>query len=493
MALFINTNLSSLTARRNLDVSNDALGLSLQRLSSGLRINSARDDAAGLSISTRFTAQINGFNQAIRNSNDGISLAQTAEGALNETTNILQRIRELSVQSANDTNNDSDRAAIQQEVGQLINELDRIANTANFNGSKILNGDFINKNLQVGANTGDQLSISLSGAQTDQLARQARYEAESFVSLNSISSTNALTITSARGAFGIRGTVKIDDTVSTTFNSSSAIAKAAAINDSSASTGVRAIVGPTVLSASSFSAVVGTQLDETHYVMLNNHKLSGFKIEDNDASGTLVDAINSLYNETGVTAEINSRGVLVLTAEDGRNIDLQFSDNMLAGEIGFDAFAGVNAASISIGQERFIATGNISLQSNDLFEVYGDSSVIGFTNTGVYGVNSEHSVSTIDVSSHDGAVQALDTVDLALEHVSYQRAQLGALQSKLESTINNLSTTSENLSASRSRILDADFATETAALSRNQIIQQAGVSILSQANQSSQIVLSLLG
>ena len=499
MGLFINTNLSSLNAQRQLTATSNQLGRSFERLSSGLRINSARDDAAGLSISTRFTAQIKGFNQAIRNSNDGISLAQTAEGALNETTNILQRIRELSVQSANDTNNSSDRNAIQAEVAQLINEIDRIANTANFNGGHILSGDFINKTLQVGANTDDQLTFSVSGAKTNQLARQARYSADSFVSINALDATNALTITSARGSFGIRGTVSIDDTISTTLGSSSAIAKAAAINDSFASTGVRAIVGPTVLTgvnlgAGTFANVLETELDETRFITINNEKIAGFSIEANDASGALVDAINSRYEQTGVTANIDARGVLVLTAEDGRNIDLQFSDVILAGEIGFDLTVGtVSAASINVGQDRFIATGNISLQSNELFEVYGSSAVIGFANTGVYGVNSEHSVSTIDVSEKEGAVKALDVVDLALEHVSYQRAQLGALQSKLESTINNLSTTSENLSAARSRILDADFATETAQLSRNQIIQQAGVSILSQANQSSQIVLSLLG
>ena len=494
MGLFINTNLKSINTMRQLDSSSKAISRSFERLSSGLRINSARDDAAGLSISTRFTAQIKGFNQAIRNSNDGISLAQTAEGALNETTNILQRIRELSVQSANDTNNDSDRASLQAEVSQLVSELDRIATTTNFNGSHILSGEFINKNLQVGANTGDDLSISISGAKTDQLARQARYDAESFVSINAIDSTNALTITSSAGQFSIRETVMIDDTLSTTLNSSSAIAKAAAINDSFASTGVRALVGPTLLKGN--GAVVNTVLDETNYLTLNEQKISGFTIEANDASGALVDAINSAYDKTGVTATIDSTGTLVLSAEDGRNIDLSFSSGSpAAGDLGFDPFFGgsIDAAYYDALESRFVATGKLTLQSNDLFEVYGASTVIGFTDAGVYGVNSESSVKSINIGTKAGAVESLDIVDLALEHVSFQRAQLGALQSKLESTINNLSTTSENLSASRSRIMDADFATETATLSRNQIIQQAGVSILSQANQSSQIALSLLG
>ena len=174
MGLYINTNLSSLNAQRQLTSTSNSLGRSFERLSSGLRINGARDDAAGLSITTRFSAQIRGLNQAVRNSNDGISLAQTAEGALNETTNILQRMRELSVQAANDTNNDSDRASLQAEVSQLKAELDRIAETTNFNGNKILSGDFLARDLQVGANVGETLSVSIDAAGTKDLARQVR-------------------------------------------------------------------------------------------------------------------------------------------------------------------------------------------------------------------------------------------------------------------------------------------------------------------------------
>ena len=166
MGLYINTNQGALNAQRQLTNTSNSLSRSFERLSSGLRINGARDDAAGLSITTRFTAQIRGLNQAVRNSNDGISLAQTAEGALNETTNILQRIRELSVQSANDTNNKADRESLQAEVDQLVTELDRIATTTNFNGNKILDGTFLGRDLQVGANVGETISVSISDAQT---------------------------------------------------------------------------------------------------------------------------------------------------------------------------------------------------------------------------------------------------------------------------------------------------------------------------------------
>ena len=174
MGLYINTNTASINGRRRLSSSSNAMARSFERLSSGLRINGARDDAAGLAISNRMTAQIRGLDQAVRNSNDGISLAQTAEGALEETTNILQRIRELAVQSANDTNNGSDRESIQAEVAQLKTELDRIAGTTNFNGNNVLDGSFLSRDLQVGANVGETINVSIGGAATTDLARQAR-------------------------------------------------------------------------------------------------------------------------------------------------------------------------------------------------------------------------------------------------------------------------------------------------------------------------------
>jgi flagellin len=488
MGLFINTNQSALNAQRQLSSTTSSLSRSFERLSSGLRINSAKDDAAGLSISTRFTSQIRGLNQAVRNSNDGISMAQTAEGALNETTNILQRIRELAVQSANDTNNDADRASIQAEVDQLISELDRIADTTTFNGNKLLDGSFLGKDLQLGANVGETLSVSLEAAGTEDLARQARYEGEkAFVSQSAFSGSN-LTINST----AIRATVAADDSVSTSLKSASAIAKAAAINDSSSATGVRAIVEETSLTAR--AAVASISLDAASYFAINDVKISGFDVVANDSTGSLVDAINAETSSTGVVASLNSSGKLELTAADGRNIEVTFSDATTADKLGdFDGFTAGTDIAAKQGTVNLVATGKITLQSNDLFEISTGTTIIGFSVTGVYGVNSNNSVFSVDVTDRKGAVKALDTLDLALENVSSQRAALGALQNRLESTINNLSTTSENLSASRSRILDADFASETAALSRNQIIQQAGVSILAQANQQPQIALALIG
>jgi len=482
MGLYINTNLSALNAQRQLTSTSSALNRSFERLSSGLRINGAKDDAAGLSITTRFTSQIRGLNQAVRNSNDGISLAQTAEGALNETTNILQRIRELSVQAANDTNNDSDRESLQAEVGQLKTELDRIAGTTNFNGNKILNGSFLGAKVQVGANVGETISVSVSDARTTALGRQVRVTSASGVATGTSFGTLSFTAAGSSSAVTIRDSVAADDQLSTSNNANSAIAKARAINDASAFSGVRAIVGETEVNGSTLDAVT---LDEDTFLTINDQKISGFAVQDNDADGSLVDAINAVSDKTGVVASLDQNSQLVLTAADGRNIEVS-----------------VTGANTIGGLTDGVTGGKLTLQSNGQFDANFDTDtdaalggiVTGSTNSGtiVFGVNSDSSVNSIDISTRDGAVRALDIIDLALENVSSSRASLGALQNRLESTINNLSTTSENLSASRSRILDADFASETATLSRNQIIQQAGVSILAQANQQPQIALSLL-
>ena len=488
MSLFINTNKSALNAQRQLGQTTWALSTSFERLSSGLRINGAKDDAAGLSISTRFTSQVNGLNQAIRNSNDGVSLAQTAEGALNETTQILQRIRQLAVQSANDTNNDKDRASLQAEVDQLIAELDRIATTTTFNNNNILDGTFLAKDLQVGANVDETISVSIASAGTEDLARQARYiTSASFIGGGVVALGTLLSLKGHLGSATIRDTVRADDVNSTTLNAESAIAKAVAINASSHATGIRAIANETKVAFA--AAVAGGTLDGDDYLIINDEKISGFVVEQNDSSGALIDAINAVSTETGVIASLSANSQLTLTAADGRNIEVNFAGTML----GISGYIGNGAPDNFLVADAgtLISTGGITLQSNELFEVIEGGTSIGFAR-GVYGVNSEHSVQAIDISSRADAVIALDIVDLALEDVSSARAELGALQNRLESTINNLSTTSENLSASRSRILDADFAAETASLSRNQIIQQAGVSILAQANQQPQIALALL-
>ena len=505
MGLYVNTNAAALNAQRQLNSSSLSLGRSFERLSTGLRINGAKDDAAGLSISTRLTSQITGLNQAVRNSNDGVSLAQTAEGALNETTNILQRIRELAVQSANATNNDSDRASLQAEVSQLIDEIDRIADTTTFNGIKVLDGTLLYRDLQVGSGVGQTLSVSLSGAATNDLARQARYEGQTYVSSDGFDGSN-FELSSVDGStfYDVRATSVTDDQLSTLGQTFSAIAKATAINDLSASTGVRAIVGKTEATGLSSVGFAGAfTLTASSFFKINGTMFSGFTVQSNDSDGSLVDAINAQSETTGVLASISAGGELQLTAADGRNVHVEFSDTNIADSMGnFDDLTTLSnnvALTLALNPTTligFVASGNLTLQSDNNFEIRtaGASTLIGFqsTGTGVYAVNNDYSMSNVDISTAEGAIRALDIVDLALEDVSGQRAKLGALQNRLQSTINNLGVTAENLNAARGRIQDADFASESAQLARNQIIQQAGVSILAQANQQPQIALSLL-
>jgi len=544
MGLFINTNTSSINARRKLTDSSNALGRSFERLSSGLRINSARDDAAGLAITNRMTAQIRGLDQAVRNSNDGISLAQTAEGALNETTNLLQRIRELAVQSASDNNNPQDRASLNEEVQQLVDEVNRIASNTSFNGNKILNGDIVNSVLQVGANVGETLTVRIDSAEATQLSRQMRRE--SFFGTNANIALGTFNIGTQIGpdtykTTEIRQPVVSDDTVSTFNKDRSAIAKAAAINDAYEFTGVRAIVGETTIGSAGNvlpgghaynGAINGGTLTETDFFVINGFKIAGFQVLQNDSDNSLVDAINAAVDETGVLARLDDKSQLVLTAADGRNIDIALSSALVRDVTGLlnGDFVGVNGAARNISDASnniatfttnaaFIAStysafvngnslhacfgGQITLQSNKQVDItFGADSnqAMGVTRRdggesgqAIFGVSSDFSVNTVDISTRAGSVLSIEVIDLAIEQISAQRASLGAIQNRLESTINNLTTNSENLSASRSRILDADFATETANLSRNQIIQQAGVSILAQANQQPQIALSLLG
>lgn len=497
MGLFVNTNSSALNAQRNLNNNTRTLSRSFQRLSSGLRINSAKDDAAGLAISDRMTSQIMGINQAIRNSNDGISLAQTAEGALQETTNVLQRMRELSVQSASDTNTTSDRQSIQDEMDQLISELDRIAEKTTFNNQNILDGSFAGAKFHVGANSNDTLTVNVRDARSNSLGRMARYETENGDEVGALAITSVAGL-SFRGQgeddtfYVIRSTSAADDAVSTTLKSTSAIAKAEAINDSTKYHGITAKVKAT---EANLGSVAGTPFDGTNNIEINDVKIIGIDPEADDAQGTLVDAINAHTESTGVVASMNEDNELVLTAEDGRNIHVK------------ETGALVDLGGAAPDQER-IYRGGMILQSESNI-VYGDqtgtevndgdapTALLGdFTDAvsapSTLGVNTNYSVNRIDVTSREGANEAIDILDVALKQVAKSRSGLGAVQNRMESTVRNLEVSSENLSASRSRIQDADFAEETALFSRNQIMQQAGVSVLAQANQQPQIALALL-
>jgi len=486
MALTINTNVASLNAQRNLGKSQGALSKSMQRLSSGLRINSAKDDAAGLAISDRMTSQIRGLNQASRNANDGISLAQTAEGALQESTNILQRMRELAIQSANDTNTSQDRASLQSEVDQLIAELDRIGNNTTFNGKKLLDGSMEDASFHVGANANQNISFSIGDARATSLGSNATVDT---TGLNAAAATTAGSLTSANNIISINGTQigVVADGVSTTDDTSSALALANGINAKSGTTGVTATANPTVANLGAVSAD-GDGITGAGDFQINGVDIVTGAIAAADATGTLTDAINAVSSQTGVTAALNAADEMVLTAEDGRNIQLT-SD----GDGDVDIFA---VGDIS-GADDDVITGTVTLDSDGAIVTSGAPLVAATHGAGLAlgttAVTTTNAVTNVDITSQSGANDSISNIDRAIAQIDTTRGDLGAVQNRFETTIANLQNVSENLSAARSRILDADIAEETSAMTKNNILQQAGVSILAQANQAPQLALSLLG
>ena len=745
MAQIINTNIASLNAQRNLNSAQNGNDTALQRLSSGLRINSAADDAAGLSISTRFDSQINGNNQAIRNSADGVSLAQTAEGALDSITDSLQRIRELAVQSANGTNNAIDREALNLEAQQLIDEIENVSQTANFNGTSLLDGSFKGITFQTGANVGNSIDVSIGAVTTSTLGVSETAGVSAMggeITADDIEAPSTTTLTNyvdaqanalSNGDLVING-VSIDaskaaaDTSSTAFASSSAIAKAAAINEKSDETGVTAVALETVVQGQALSAATG-YADDSGTLEINGVSVALSTAANLDADTNreaIASAINAVSGQTGVTA-INTGDDdtgITLVAEDGRNIAIS-SFTMAAATSTSDLGLGTSLNTASASAVETVVTGSILLQSADGSDITieggtGDLANTGFTEgvksgsaaqlsstaitgsmstsvnaidagdltingisirattasddtssydiggataegytaasaiaraaainevaeqTGVSAVAEENIVAgtqgttvgaasatftingvttsaldltqtdasdrrsdtvdainalsgqtgviaidagdgielraedgrnivissnqangatnafdatgvalpsdvaanagvngtsytftstvrlesageftlgsetggiedtgfragtfgaeeagtflkDVDLSTVDGALSAITAVDNALQQVSSERANLGATQNRFNSTINNLTITSENLSASNSRIRDADYAAETAELSRTQVLIQAGISVLAQANARPQQVLSLLG
>lgn len=615
MALAVNTNLSSLNAQRNVGMSNDQLGKSLERLSSGLRINRAGDDAAGLAIATKLSAQIRGLNQAARNVNNAISLVQTAEGALNTTTNILQRLRELAVQAASDDNTSADRSTLNAEFTQLVSELTRTANTAEFNGLNLLDGSFTGKYFQIGANSGQTVALDIgdarakglgtranltgyltdgssNGASANISAGQVKINDTNIVTdanddnvsvltvrgsngtatsaldatttgtgsaylivgngattatilIGSYTSTTAastgsaitgvistvntnlglasvvgvklrgagsaastyvvitatggrdLTLngtggTSAVGLAGLLGSeiATIFATAQTTVynGQSSAIAKGAAVNAVKNSTSVSATVNTTTYTGS--AAVTAASLVAGDFY-INGIDIGKVDVTASDGNGALVTAINAKSADTGVTAAIDSANKLVLSAKDGRNIAIDGNAAALTGALG-----------ITLSVTNNSARGSITLNSKSSFTLdgtavsrLGQDAASGGSNLSAQTVstNTNNRVSAADILTQAAAANAILSLDAAIDQVNSTRSTIGAIQNRVQLTVQTLNTAAENLSASESRIRDADFAFETAQFTRNQILVQAGTAILAQANNTSQVALQLLG
>ncbi|HXC59053.1 MAG TPA: flagellin [Steroidobacteraceae bacterium] len=504
MALVINSNNMSLNAQRNLSTSGSLLATSLQRLSSGLRINSAKDDAAGLAISERFTTQIRGLSQAARNANDGISLAQTAEGALGELTNNLQRIRELAVQSANASNSASDRQALDQEVQQRLQEIDRIAATTSFNGQKVLDGTFGTAVFQVGANVGETISVNLTqGVKASQMGQIASGTSANEVTVANLSGTGTIQVGTGPATVVTAASAGLEAGQSI----GSAYSKVAAINAAHIS-GLTATASNNI--ELQVAATTGSSATDTYSLRINGQDI--FAAYDTATNGELTsqqitDAINGKTQQTGVTAVL-SGGTLRLSAVDGRDIAI---GQTIAGGItgGVTAGAGgattVNGVTYRDGQIDTVANatnnsavaaavngGLVTLSASENIAIVGDGLVLGFASANPTITKDTQTLSQQNVLTVAGANSSMQRVDVALTAVSALRSSLGSIQSRFESTISSLQATVENLSASRSRILDTDFAAETANLTKAQILQQAGTAILAQANAVPQNVLSLL-
>ncbi|MEN9657061.1 MAG: hypothetical protein RL571_526 [Pseudomonadota bacterium] len=541
MSQVINTNVPSLNAQRNLSTSQMSLTNSLQRLSSGLRINTAKDDAAGLAISERFTSQIRGMDQAKRNANDGVSLAQTGEGALGQMGDILQRVRELAVQSANATNTSNDRLAINSEVTQLVSELDRFATSTEFNGQKLFDGSFTAATYQVGANTNQTITANTANLRTNQYGT---YQMGVGNGTGNLATTNSVSGSTSVTA-GATGTVNVNGAAVTSSGSFSInganisvsgtdMAKDIANKINAAGTGVTATARTEVnlgLASGTYSLTAASKSSTFESVSFNVNDLDNNGKIEADEYSQAIQAFNAKSSKTGITAELatfedsskTTQYALKLTAADGSNIALSNDPSNVSGFGGgvtkWDMDVTNSSGAIqymSSGQAGAVSTsaagsgvvtfgGQVVLNSTNSYSITtsgagfasgvlavgGTSTTTALTSGAAY-ASSLKTVEKLDISTVQGSNQALRVVDDALSTVNDQRAKFGALQSRFTATINNLATTSENMSAARSRIRDADFASETAALTRAQVLQQAGTAMLGQANALPNQVLSLL-
>ena len=459
MPMFINSNPASLNSQRHLARTGAKMSQVFERLSSGLRINSAADDAAGLAISSRMGAQVRSLGASVRNANDGISLLQTAESALSESANILERMRELAVQATNDTNTGSDRASIQTEITQLVQELDRIAGDTEFNTLKLLDGTYASKEIHVGFKSGQTITVSVDDARSTAIGATAKTGTTSTVDTSNLDA----------------GDLKINGVDVGASTGSSAKDKAFTINAALGDTGVTATAAATSVTG---AATVSPGAIAAGELTINGVDVGAVTVQNNDSDGSLVAAINAVSASSGVTATLDSANKVVLTAADGRDIVVASGNG--------DVESGLGSAT---------TTSTIALSSNKDFSVAGANSAarIGVA-AQKFSVDAaaNGTISTISVTSKSSANSALGIIDSAIDGVSDSRSNLGSLQNRLESTVSNLGAVVENLSAARSRIRDADFAMETAELTRAQIVQQAGVSMLAQANAAPQVVLALL-
>ena len=538
MAMTINTNVVSINSQRNLSLSSSSLGTTMQRLSSGLRVNSAKDDAAGLAIAERMQANTKGLAVAARNANDGISLAQTAEGALGKVGDMLQRMRELAVQSSNATNSADDRKALQAEVAQLTAEIDRVAKTTSFNGQKLLDGSFAGATFQVGANAGDNITVgatvkataeglgSISYGKSAQTVKAGDAADDVLSDLKAINA-GALTIKVGDGEEVKLGAIKAAATEEERLGQ-----VAAAINEKSAETGVTAYLSGKdgaftleVRSASNEAVTFGgftkettgfvgqeswTTLAATYTAVSDTDAkltaaadtVSALKSSDVGEYKAVADAIKA-FEDTAANARTGAQSTAIATAV----TNTKAIGNALAAYEANPSVADGNKNLATALKTAGIkdANGNDFAVNNDadidelkaaaakyLGLAEGERLVGGLNVTADQIVADDRGINKVDISTQAGSWEAIKQIDSAIDQVNAARGELGALQTRFEKTVENIDIQNENISAAKGRIVDADFATETANLSRSQILQQAGTAMVAQANQLPQNVLSLL-
>ena len=473
MGFRINTNVAAMSSHMNSVNNNRGLDKSLAALSSGLRINTAADDASGLAIANQLKSQASGLGQAIRNANDGINVAQTADGALDEYTNIINTVRTKSIQAASDGQNDDSRKAIQADITKLLEEAQNISDTTSFNGQNLLDGTFTDKKFHVGAYANETVGISIGSSSTSQIGAHVNKEGGA--------TTAATTADGAALAadFSINseltGVSVADATAGANtdaHSAGSAWAKANSINSIENKTGVHATADNTQTG----TTAVGAGTIASGDLLINGIDIGEVTVLANDADHSLMNAINKVSNQTNVTASIDG-GKLVLNANDGSNIKL----------------SGANSANTETGlgdnsTDIFLA-GKLTLTSDEKVTVGGTVTATGLT-AGT--ISTSDALNSIDVTTRKGAEEAIRTTDSALKQIDAMRSNIGSTQNQLESTVRNISVTQVNVTAAESTIRDVDFAAESANLQKHNILAKSGVYAMSQANSAQQNVMTLL-
>lgn len=559
MALSVNTNITSLGVQKNLNRASDALSTSMSRLSSGLKINSAKDDAAGLQIANRLTNQVKGLAVAVKNANDGISIAQTAEGAMQESTNILQRMRELALQSANGSNSDDDRDSLNQEFTALSGELNRIAKTTTFGGKNLLDGSFGSTSFQVGANADETISFGMGDLSATGLKgtySEASVTGGATGMTASVTGTQKYVVGGTYTANAAAATqLTIGNSQITIAQNATAAAAAATINSYTATTGVTADVDGGLLKLNSSNAftvsadtagvIAGVTTTPTTTVTPTGASApagsGSININGTDvawdattaAEDTLAEVASKITGAgLGVTATVDSSGHMVLTSNTGKAIDLKDTSGQAGSldklglkaavtkpalaadtsvrfngvEVKFskgddveDMISAINNSSAGVTASKTASPqgDKISLFSKADIKIEDGAAATGLTALGLVGattaaVSVDTTVSGLNVLSAKGSQQAVQALDAAMQQIDSQRAALGAVQNRFDSTVANLTSISENSTAAKGRVVDADFAAETAELTKQQTLQQASTAILSQANQLPSSVLKLL-